>query len=100
MKDAIRTEGFAAWMHRLRDDVALAKITIRIDRLRAGNPGVVKPVGGGVSEMKIDYGPGYRVYYAEHKGTVILLLQGGSKKTQQADIREAKRLLTEWRKQK
>ena len=100
MKDAVRTEGFAAWMHRLRDSVAVAKITIRIDRLRAGNPGDVKPVGGGVSEMRIDHGPGYRVYYAEQQGTGILLLHGGTKKTQQGDVKEAKRLFAEWRKQK
>jgi putative addiction module killer protein len=100
MKNAVSIGGFAAWLSRLRDDVAVAKITIRIDRLRLGNPGDVKPVGGGVSEMRIDYGPGYRVYYAEHRETMILLLHGGTKKTQREDIREAKRLLVEWRKQK
>jgi putative addiction module killer protein len=100
MKKALRIEGFAAWMSKLRDSIAVAKIAIRIDRLCSGNPGDVKPVGGGVSEMRIDYGPGYRVYFAEHHETVILLLQGGTKKTQRDDIREAKRLFTEWRKQK
>jgi putative addiction module killer protein len=78
----------------------VAKIAIRVDRLSLGNPGDVKSVGGGVSEMRIDYGPGYRVYFAERQGVVIVLLHGGTKKTQQQDIKEAKRLYTEWKNQK
>jgi putative addiction module killer protein len=100
MKKALRTGGFAAWLGKLRDNLAVAKITARIDRLCLGNPGDVKPVGGGVSEMRIDYGPGYRVYYAEYHAIVIILLHGGTKKTQQEDIKEAKRLFTEWKEQK
>ncbi len=100
MKKAQRTESFGAWLHKLRDSLAVAKITARIDRLCFGNPGDVKPVGAGVSEMRIDYGPGYRVYYAEHQAVVIVLLTGGTKKTQQEDIREAKRLFTEWKERK
>jgi putative addiction module killer protein len=98
MKNLIRTEGFSAWLGKLKDRTAVAKIAIRIDRLGLGNPGDVKPVGGGVSEMRIDYGPGYRVYFAERKGAVIILLRGGTKKTQQEDIRETKRLDNEWKK--
>jgi putative addiction module killer protein len=100
MKKSLRTEGFAAWLNKLRDNLAVAKIAARIDRLCLGNPGDVKPVGEGVSEMRIDYGPGYRVYFAEHHATVIILLHGGTKKTQQEDIKEAKRLFTEWKEQK
>jgi putative addiction module killer protein len=98
MKIFICTEGFSAWLGKLKDRAAVAKIAIRIDRLGLGNPGDVKPVGGGVSEMRIDYGPGYRVYFAEREGVVIILLRGGTKKTQQEDIREAKRLYNEWKK--
>jgi putative addiction module killer protein len=100
MKKTLRTGGFAAWLGKLRDNLAVAKITARIDRLCLGNPGDVKPVGEGVSEMRIDYGPGYRVYYAEYHAIVIILLRGGTKKTQQEDIKEAKRLFTEWKEQK
>src|ERR1700682_1498270 len=100
MKKALRTEGFAAWLSKLRDNLAVAKIAARIDRLCLGNPGDVKPVGEGVSEMRIDHGPGYRFDFAEHHATVIILLHGGTKKTQQEDIKEAKRLFTEWKEQK
>jgi putative addiction module killer protein len=100
MKNAIGTEGFSAWLYKLKDREAVAKIAVRIDRLRLGNPGDVKAVGEGVSEIRIDYGPGYRVYFAERGGVVILLLRGGTKKTQQQDIKEAKRLLQEWKHQK
>src|SRR3954470_16390474 len=100
MKKALRTEGFAAWLGKLRDSLAVAKIAARIDRLCLGNPGDVKPVGEGVSEMRIDHGPGYRIYFAERKATVIILLHGGTKKTQAEDIKQAKRLFSEWKEQK
>jgi len=100
MKQAFRTEAFAAWLHGLRDSVARARITSRIDRLLSGNPGDVKAVGGGVSELRIDHGPGYRVYFAEQGVVVIVLLIGGTKKRQQNDIDEAKRLWTEWRRER
>lgn len=70
---------------------------MRIDRLALGNPGDVRSVGGGVSELKIDYGPGYRVYFAQRGQTLVLLLCGGDKSTQSADIDRAKRIATEWR---
>jgi putative addiction module killer protein len=100
MKQSLRTEEFAAWLHGLRDSVARARIAIRIDRLCAGNAGDVKSVGSGVSELRIDYGPGYRVYFAEYRSVVIVLLQGGTKKRQQDDIEEAKRLFADWKKER
>jgi putative addiction module killer protein len=100
MKTVIRTAGFSAWFNKLKDRQAVAKIAVRIDRLGLGNPGDVKPVGDGVSEMRIDHGPGYRVYFAERHGTVVILLRGGTKKTQQQDIKEAKRIYKEWKDQK
>ena len=74
-------------MTSLNDSSARARIAARIDRLAMGNPGDVKPVGGGVSEMRLDFGPGYRVYYARIDRIVYLLLWGGTKATQDADIR-------------
>lgn len=71
---------------------------IRINRLAAGNPGDVKPVGQGVSELRINYGPGYRIYYLHHRDQVVLLLTGGEKSTQDADIRKAHLIAAEWRK--
>lgn len=70
---------------------------MRIDRLALGNPGDVRSVGGGVSELKIDYGPGYRVYFAQRGQTLALLLCGGDKSTQNSDISTAQRIATEWR---
>ncbi len=79
----------------MKDTGARARIDIRIRRLSLGNPGDVKPVGSGINEMRIDYGPGYRVYYIERSATIILLLCGGNKSTQATDIKEAKRLASE-----
>jgi putative addiction module killer protein len=89
------TEAFADWMNRLRDARAKAKIASRIDRLRFGNPGDVAPVGEGVSEMKINYGPGYRVYYATRGRDLVILLCGGDKATQDRDIKRAKAMAAE-----
>jgi len=75
----------------------VAKIAVRIDRLAIGNPGDVKPIGGGLSEMRIDYGPGYRVYYMQRKQVVIVLLCGGDKTTQARDIEAAKSLAALWK---
>lgn len=99
MLQVIRTERYASWAGSLRDDRAAARIAIRIDRLALGNAGDVKPVGGGVSELRIDYGPGYRVYFARRGDVLIVLLCGGSKKSQKADIVEAQRLFAEWKMQ-
>ena len=74
----------------------MAKIALRLDRLVLGNPGDVKPVGGGLSEMRIDHGPGYRIYFGQRGQQIIILLCGGSKKTQRADIATAKQLFADW----
>ena len=87
-----QTETFAAWFRKLRDRRARARIQVRIDRLSLGNPGDSKPVGEGVSELRIDYGPGYRVYFVRRGDTVIVLLAGGDKGTQARDIRTALKL--------
>jgi putative addiction module killer protein len=87
-----KTEHFAKWIDSLQDIRARARIQARIERLVMGNPGDVKPVGEGVSEMRIDHGPGYRVYYIQHERTVIILLAGGDKSTQARDIKTALRL--------
>ncbi len=81
----------------LRDIRARARIQIRIDRLSLGNPGDVKPIGEGVSEMRIDYGSGYRVYFARRGRSLVLLLCGGDKTTQDDDIARAKALAREWK---
>jgi len=87
-----KTEIFAKWLDGLHDVRARARILVRIERLAAGNPGDVKPVGEGVSELRIDYGPGYRVYYKKHGQKVLILLAGGDKNTQAKDIKTALRL--------
>lgn len=96
MLDVRETEEFSTWLSALRDSRAKGKILVRIDRLANGNPGDVAPVGEGVSEMRINYGPGYRVYFVQRGTRYILLLAGGDKSTQDRDITEAKRLATEY----
>lgn len=83
-------EPFRNWLYGLRDRAAFARITARLDRVELGNFGFCKGLGSGVSELKIDYGPGYRVYYAIDGKTVVLLLIGGDKSTQAKDIETAK----------
>jgi putative addiction module killer protein len=95
--EVLRSASFDRWLGKLKDRRAVARILVRIDRLALGNPGDVRSVGGGVSELKIDYGPGYRVYFAQRGQTLVLLLCGGDKSTQSADIDRAKRIATEWR---
>ena len=92
MIEVRRTEEYDIWFRRLRDVRAKARINTRIRRLRSGNPGDVRPVGRGVSEMRIDYGPGYRVYLVRRGQTLIVLLAGGDKSTQRRDINTAIRL--------
>ena len=87
-----KTANFAKWIDGLRDIRARARVLARIERLAAGNPGDVKPVGKGVSEMRIDYGPGYRVYFKKRDRLLIILLVGGDKRTQSRDIKTALRL--------
>ena len=85
-----RTEEFADWLRDLRDRQGRAKILSRIVRLEEGNPGKTRSVGAGVVEMKIDFGPGYRVYYIQRGEIVIILLCGGDKSSQEKDIKRAK----------
>jgi len=92
MVEIRKTEHFAKWIDGLHDIRARARILVRIERLAAGNPGDVKGVGEGVSELRIDYGPGYRVYYKKQGRKVIILLAGGDKRTQAKDIKMALRL--------
>ncbi len=87
-----QTELFAKWLSELRDLRAGVRIQARIDRLEMGNAGDTKPVGEGVSEMRIDYGPGYRVYFVRRGDKLIILLAGGDKSSQSKDIRKALKL--------
>ena len=92
MIEVRKTEIFSKWIDTLNDIRTRARILVRIERLAAGNPGDVKPVGEGVSELRINYGPGYRVYYKKHGQKVVILLAGGDKSTQAKDIKTALRL--------
>ncbi|NUQ37678.1 MAG: type II toxin-antitoxin system RelE/ParE family toxin [Caldilineales bacterium] len=87
-----KTEAFVKWLDGLRDIRARSRVLVRIERLAVGNPGDVSPVGEGVSELRIDYGPGYRVYFVKQGQAMIILLAGGDKSTQAEDIRTAIRL--------
>ena len=87
-----KTEAYAQWLDGLRDVRARARVLVRVERLAAGNPGDVRPVGEGVSELRIDYGPGYRVYFKKRGRMIVVLLVGGDKRTQSRDVRTALRL--------
>ncbi len=91
-----QTDTFRKWRTKLKDERARALIASRLDRLAFGNAGDVKPVGQGVSELRIDHGPGYRVYFQRRGKTIIVLLCGGDKRTQDRDFQTAKRLAAEW----
>lgn len=97
MVELIRSGTFDRWLAGLADRQARARILARLDRLAAGNPGDVKPVGEGISEMRIDHGPGYRVYFMRRGSLVIVLLCGGDKSTQTRDISEARRIASDWK---
>ena len=86
------TSVFSKWFNSLKDRRAKARIQARIDRVEMGHFGDVEPVGDGISELRIFYGPGYRVYFAQRGSVVVILLSGGDKSSQQADIAKAKEI--------
>jgi putative addiction module killer protein len=92
MNEMRKTDVFTEWLDGLQDIRARARILVRMERLAAGNPGDVRPVGEGVSEIRIDYGPGYRVYFKKTGQKVVVLLAGGDKESQPKDIKIALRL--------
>ena len=92
MFEVRKTEVYAKWLDGLQDVRARIRVLVRVERLAAGNPGDVRPVGQGVSELRIDYGPGYRVYFKKRGRMMIILLAGGDKRTQSQDIEKAMRL--------
>ena len=96
MLELKQTETFRKWRLRLKDDRARAIIASRLDRLAQGNAGDAEPVGEGISELRIHYGPGYRVYFQKRGSMIIVLLCGGDKSTQAKDIRMAKHLAKAW----
>ncbi|HEV7136294.1 MAG TPA: type II toxin-antitoxin system RelE/ParE family toxin [Steroidobacteraceae bacterium] len=97
MLEVLKSATFEKWFDGLRDREAQARINARIRRLSLGNPGDVKPAGSGLSELRIDYGPGYRVYYAQRGEALVLLCCGGDKRTQDADIKQAIAIAKDWK---
>ncbi len=97
MIEIVKSDRFDRWLTQLKNSPARARIEARILRLSMGNPGDVKPVGGGVSEMRIGHGPGYRVYYMRRGQVLIVLLCGGGKSIQAADIRAALTIAKDWK---
>jgi putative addiction module killer protein len=89
MIEVHQTDEFKTWLRRLKDDNALVRIVARIRRMEQGNPGDTGSVGSGVMEMRVDYGPGYRVYYVPRGTAIVILLCGGDKRTQARDIKRA-----------
>ena len=96
--EVVQSATFSRWLRRLKDRRAAARVQVRIDRLAAGNPGDVRPVGAGVSELRVPYGPGYRVYYFRHGQQLIVLLYAGDKSIQSTDIEIAQELAQLWKK--
>lgn len=95
--EVLSTEDFNTWLRKLKDRQGRLRILERVDRLAHGNPGDVRPVGQGISELRLTYGPGYRVYYLQDADVLILLLVGGDKSTQNQDIQKARDLADDWR---
>lgn len=95
MIEVRQTATFSDWLKGLRDANARSRVIVRIRRMELGNPGDVKPVGDGVSELRVDYGPGYRLYFVQQGKLVVILLSGGDKRTQAADIAKAKQMARE-----
>lgn len=97
MAQVVKSAAYDEWFAAVRDLKTKARIATRIERLIAGNPGDVRPVGEGVSELRLDFGPGYRVYFAMQGRELIVLLGGGDKSTQAKDIKLAKELWAAWK---
>ena len=97
MFEILKSNTFERWLMGLKDRQARLRVLSRVDRLSEGNPGDVKPVGSGISELRIDFGPGYRMYFMKRGLLVIVLLAGGHKRTQQADIRRAIKIAKDWK---
>jgi putative addiction module killer protein len=96
MIEVRQTQEFSVWLRRLKDANAAARIVARVRRLEKGNPGDSKSVGKGVLEMRIDYGPGYRIYFSHRGAQIVILLCGGDKRTQPKDIKRAQKLAETW----
>jgi len=92
MVEVRQTEEFSGWLHRLRDANAVARIVGRIRRMEMGNSGDTRGVGRSILEMRVDYGPGYRIYYVHRGAQIVILLCGGDKRTQPGDIKRAQKL--------
>jgi len=99
MVEIVESATFSRWIKLLRDVRARARILARIDRMSDGNFGDVAPVGGGLSEARIHYGPGYRIYFLQRRGTIVILLCGGTKKSQAKDIESARQIAQDWSRQ-
>jgi len=97
MIEIIHSETFVKWFDRLRDRRARARIQARIDRFATGNPGDVKLLREGISELRIDYGPGYRIYFMQRGSVVVVLLAGGDKSSKERDIERAIKISKDWR---
>lgn len=97
MVEVVQTGEFETWLKKLKDARSKARILRRLDRLAQGNPGDVRPIGKGLSELRLDVGPGYRVYYLQDGDMLVMLLCGGDKSTQQKDISKAHELAEQWR---
>ncbi|MET0377504.1 MAG: type II toxin-antitoxin system RelE/ParE family toxin [Spongiibacteraceae bacterium] len=97
MIEIIQSEAFEHWIRNLVDRTAVARINARIRRLSIGNAGDVRPVGNGISELRIHYGPGYRVYFLQQGNRIAVLLCGGDKSTQTKDIKAAKQMAAIWK---
>ena len=97
MAELVKSGAFDTWLSELRDGAGRARILVRIERLAAGNPGDHKGVGDGVIELRMTFGPGYRVYYMQRNALLIVLLAGGDKSSQDADIARAKAIAMEWK---
>ena len=97
MVEVVKSATFDRWLRKLNDRRAAARVLVRIDRLAAGNPGDAKPIGAGIVELRIDYGPGYRLYYINEAQRLIVLLCGGDKSSQNRDIAAAHQIAAAWR---